>query len=146
MADELEIPGDRSAVADWTFRGARAARDGFLGGGFFPRRRLRPRLGLGGPLRDLLACGFHSTLHALTSQEALARLSAAGEVAARSQAVGPREPGAPPAAQPLVTGTIASVTPLAGSGRGELAALLWVKFVGMRCGATACLCGSVKSS
>src|SRR5262249_57146229 len=99
MADELEIPGDRFAVAAWTFRGG-APRHGFLRGGFFRRRFLRRLLALGS-LRDLLACDFHSTLHALTSREALARLRAAGEAAQRSQAVRPREPGAPPAAQPV---------------------------------------------
>src|SRR5262249_17914751 len=95
MADELEIPGDRPAVAaDRTFRG------GGPWGGFICRRFLGGRLfhrllGLGSLLRHLLACDFHSTLHALTSREALARLRVAGEVASPSQAVRPGGPGLP---------------------------------------------------
>src|SRR5262249_224036 len=86
MADELEIPGDRFAVAAWTFRGD-ALRPGFICRCFLPGRLLRRLLGFGSFLCNLLACDFHSTLHALASREALARLSAAGEVACRSPAV-----------------------------------------------------------
>src|SRR6516165_11344103 len=88
MADELEIPGDRPAVAaDRTFRGARAPGHGFLCRRFFRRRFLHRLLALRSLLRDLLACDFHSTLHAVTSREALARLSAAGEMACRRSTV-----------------------------------------------------------
>src|SRR5262249_8760902 len=107
MADELEIPGDRFAVAAWTFRGG-APRHGFLRGGFFRRRFLRPLLALCS-LRDLLACDFHSTLPALTSRGAFTRLPAAGGVAPRSPAVRPAETGGHPgraACGPLATGTI----------------------------------------
>src|SRR5262249_50559821 len=82
MADELEIPGDRPAVAaDRTFRGARALRHRLLCRRFFRGRLLRRLLAIRSLLRDLLTCEFHSTLHALTSWQALARLRAAGEVA-----------------------------------------------------------------
>src|SRR5262245_14924829 len=87
MADELEIPGDRLAVAAWAFRGARPSRDGFICRRFLRGRLLRRLLGFGSFLRDLLACDLHSTLHALTSRQALARLSAAGEVACRRSTV-----------------------------------------------------------
>src|SRR6516225_5031846 len=60
---------------------AGAARQRLLCRRFFRRRFLHRLLALGGLLRDLLACDFHSTLHALTSRKALARLRAAGEVA-----------------------------------------------------------------
>ena len=83
MADELEIPGDRFAVAAWTFRGARPRRQGFICRRFLPGRLLRRLLGFGSFLCNLLACNFHSTLHALTSRAALARFSAPGEVACR---------------------------------------------------------------
>src|SRR5262245_7759344 len=88
MADELEIPGDRPAVAaDRTFRGARAPRHGLLCRRFFRGCFLRRLLALRSLLRDLLACDFHSTLHAVTSREALARLSAAGEMPCRRSTV-----------------------------------------------------------
>ena len=83
MADELEIPGNWFAVAAWTFRGRRSPRRGFLCCGFFPRRRLGPLFRLGSLLRDLLACDFHSTLHAVASRQALARLRAVGEMGCR---------------------------------------------------------------
>src|SRR5262244_1866321 len=87
MADQLEIPGDRPAVAAWTFRGARALRQRLLCRRFFRGRLLRRLLGFCSLLRDLLACDFHSTLHALTSREALARLRAAGEMPCRRSTV-----------------------------------------------------------
>src|SRR5262249_47835394 len=88
MADELEIPGDRPTVAaDRTFRGARAPRHGLLCRRFFRGCFLRRLLALRSLLRDLLACDFHSTLHAVTSREALARLSAAGEMPCRRSTV-----------------------------------------------------------
>src|SRR5262249_39072171 len=93
MAEELEIPGDRPAVATWTFRGGRALRQRLLCRRFFRRRFLHPLLGFGSLLRDPLTCDFHSTLHALTSRQALARLRAAGEVACRGLTV--RELGLP---------------------------------------------------
>src|SRR5262249_32060544 len=64
-----------------------ALRPGFICRCFLPGRLLRRLLGFGSFLCNLLACDFHSTLHALTSRQALARLSAAGEVACRRPTV-----------------------------------------------------------
>src|SRR5262249_32539951 len=88
MADELEIPGDRPPVAAWTFRaggpwGGFICRR-FLGGRLLRRLLVRRLLGFGSFLWNLLVCDLHSTLHALTSRQALARLRAAGEVAAQT--------------------------------------------------------------
>src|SRR5262249_34296007 len=80
MADELEIPGDRFAVAAWTFRGGGALGPGFICRCFLPGRFLRRLLGFGSFLCNLLACDFHSTLHALPSRHASVRLGAAGGV------------------------------------------------------------------
>src|SRR5262249_18929353 len=77
----LKFPGVRPAVAAWTFRGAGPSWDGFICRRFLRCRLLGRLLGFGSFLRDLLACDLHSTLHALTSRQALARLTARGEVA-----------------------------------------------------------------
>src|SRR5262245_46205566 len=99
MAEQLEIPGDRAAVALRCGLGrdrpARLLRRGLL------CRRLLRRLLLGDDLlcglllRDFLPCDFHSTLHALKTGAALARFGGKGEMVLYAEACRPRESGDP---------------------------------------------------